>query len=1029
MPNTIVSDEPLNHAAKEPLPSWDRPPSVRPPVIPSPTEFPFHELAWEKFERLCQDIALVHRFTNVHRYGTHGQTQDGVDFTGDSPEGERTAFQVRRKKGLTAGELKTAVRDYAKGAVAGRTDAFVVCMSIEANERKLQDKLYELNQRNSFPIRLWDAVELTHRLRDQEDLVRKFFGVYWAEVYFSTSSERSRHQDTKVLLTGPVQALGLTAKVEEAEHLAQTSPAKAAEVYGVVADELRERFPGYADRFDWLQANSLKDAGNPGASHDALMKLAICNLVERAEPSPGVTPALGNLHDDVDKTRQARAAAIHSFGQWHERPQALEDLARWFDALGPDDEYAPVVAMLVAEAAVADREFRIVLDRVDRLRRAGENGDSKTTLRVSLALADAGVEGDWVHLIHQARELRLPKQERAYVFLRAARWSAWEGEVEQAEQLYRMAMKFAADADLDLDVEKALWSLTKLYTFKRFEIKHHEELVETNQLALAIQGSRSYVTTNSRTRERAFRHLANRQLPDAHLWSRYRLLESIRSGSLADELEARALLARLFGESDEPLAALEQGLLGGDKKQVEDLSSQLDVWPDFLTDMVSSTTSWVRKAALAALEQLGDIAPVPVAHGLAHELVDQLQRNPDDRWTAPAQFQALQSVVLEATQGDLELVMPVLAQVAPRALDTYRLTDPGVGMVAARLYRFRPVFRRGAASVLAEMAMSSPDNDLNRALGECGDDLDALVVAIEHVAEREERDLAGPLSYLEHLNAATRRLWSNRLQFVEQYPLGKRPKHNLGTRFDISMQFLEEQEGEVIDRYVQKLVAIGSNHHEPVMNRAAALGSAAITVEMLSTERKRELSRIVRPLTNRATRLSELDKYENSSLHPLSRFRIAFGTVANVQAAALHFLARSVTEPEDRSNVLEMALQWLWVESEELQRASATVLTMPHLLSPDIRIVDLVGHSNPWIRSAAVAILSMQQSPDQALLEHLASDANRLVRIGVVYALEQIRDVAPEVYEHIGSCLLDDQSAIVRALTAQALASASQQGC
>ena len=73
-------------------------------------------------------------------------------------------------------------------------------------------------------------------------------------------------------------------------------------------------------------------------------------------------------------------------------------------------------------------------------------------------------------------------------------------------------------------------------------------------------------------------------------------------------------------------------------------------------------------------------------------------------------------------------------------------------------------------------------------------------------------------------------------------------------------------------------------------------------------------------------------------------------------------------------------------------------------------------------------MLSMQQSPDQVLLERLASDTNRLVRIRVVYALQEIREVAPEVAECIGSRLLDDQSAIVRALTAQALASTSQQG-
>ena len=813
--------------------------------------------------------------------------------------------------------MEAAVQDYEEGTVAGRTDAFVVCMSIEANDRKLQDTLAALKQQHqhSFTIELWDAVELTHCLHDQETLVRKYFGSQWAEAYFGRSPRGSRLLDSEALLLGPIEARGLTEKVEEAGHLAQTSPAEAAKTYQEIADELRECFPAYADRFDLLQAKSLKDARNSAAGHDVLMELAVRDLIERAEPkpSPEVASAFDELRDDVDETRQAREAALRYFVQWHEHPQALEDFARWFDALRPDDEYTPVIAMLVAEAAVADRRFRIVLDRVESLRRAGENGNRKTALRVSVALADVGVEEEREHLTRQAEELRLPKQERAYVLLRTARWSAWEGEVKRAEQLYRMAMKFAADADLDLDVEKALWSLTVLYPIER-----HEERAETYRSALTIQGSRSYVTTNPRTREHVYRHLANQQLSNAHRWSRYRLLEAIRSGSLADELEARAHLARVYGESDEPLAALEQGLLGGDHIHVKDLSSQLDAWPDFLTDMVGNPAPWVQATALAALEQLGDFAPVPVAQELAHDLVERLQEPSTDVIDRPAIFRALQTVVVEATEGDLERLMPLLEQVAPRDLDTYRPTDPGVGMVAARLYRFRPAFRSRAASVLTEMAAGRLVHHWIRALNECGDDLDELIAAFVRVAEREGSDLTATLSDLGYLNTATRKLWSDHLQLVEQYPLEKHSPDRFSTRFDISRQFLDEQEVEVVDQYVHKLIAIGSNHHEPVRIRATALESAATAVERLSTERKQELSGIVRPLTNRATRISEWDEHQAGTLHPLSRFRSSFGNVADVQTAALLFLAQSATEQEDCSNVREMALQWLWAESEDL---------------------------------------------------------------------------------------------------------------
>ena len=184
----------------------------------------------------------------------------------------------------------------------------------------------------------------------------------------------------------------------------------------------------------------------------------------------------------------------------------------------------------------------------------------------------------------------------------------WKGDLECSERQYRMALKWSSDADLDLDVEKALWSLTALGTIRAIEpetIERFREYAETNRLALAIQGSRSFVPLNPRTRERAFMHLANEALPDAHLWIRFRLIEAIRSGSIMDELNSRALLARLYGQLNEPVAALEQGLLGNDYKQVKAISSQLEVWPDYLADMVSSPALWVRKGALTALEQLG----------------------------------------------------------------------------------------------------------------------------------------------------------------------------------------------------------------------------------------------------------------------------------------------------------------------------------------------------------------------------------------------------------------------------------------
>ena len=218
------------------------------------------------------------------------------------------------------------------------------------------------------------------------------------------------------------------------------------------------------------------------------------------------------------------------------------------------------------------------------------------------------------------------------------------------------------------------------------------------------------------------------------------MIEAIRSGSLMDEFDSRALLAQLYSQSKEPVTALEQSLLGGDYNQIKEISSCLEVWPDYLADMVSSPALWVWRGTLMALEQLGDLALIETSRRLARTLIEQLQENADSRWTAPATIQALQAVVLEADESDLEQLMSVLERLAPRKPNQYKPTDQGVSIVAARLYRFRPAFQRRSASVLAEMAVSCLESYLERAFSACGTDLGELITALECIAERERLD-------------------------------------------------------------------------------------------------------------------------------------------------------------------------------------------------------------------------------------------------------------------------------------------------
>jgi len=822
-----------------------------------------------------------------------------------------------------------------------------------------------------------------------------------------------RHSlDADALLLGPVQALGLARDVEEAQRVASTAPAEAAELYEEIAQSLRGRFPGYADRFEKLRADALKVAGRSDASHDLLMKLAIRELSEKAEPqlSAAVAHNLERLRENVDQVRKARGDALIFFGRCHEYSGELERLADCFDNLEWDDEHAPFVAAILVEAALADRDFEVVLDRHESLRGLDTGGNTSIALRIRAALGDAGVPGLWPDLISEAESSRFPAAERTYIFLRGARWYAWNGQLDRAKSLCQLAMKLGSEADLDLDVENALWSLTFLHSLG----DPSQELFETNRMAMSIDGSRSYVTLNSRTRQRSYQYLANGQLPDAHLWTQYRLLEAIRSGCLMDELESHVILARIYSQSDEPLGALEHAILGGSQKLVKELAPLVSEWPAFLTDTLVTKAPWVRRTSLLALKYVGDLAPPDVARTLVSELLCQLHKDPIDTRTVPPLLEALGTIILEGTDEDLVRLIPYLERASVRESGKYRLTDPGVMTLAARLYRFRPRFRKQAATVLGEMAVGSHTGELSRVLDECGDDTGELSEALVRVAEREMLDLAGPLSDLRHLTEATRSLWSRRLQFVSDHPLGKQSSSPIGPRYDVPVEFLRELESTASLQYVDKLVEIGSDDDQMIVNRASALAAAANVVDVLSPGDKEQLFGRVLPLAEQPIQISDMDEFHASTQHPLSRFRMSMGSAADIRTSAGWLLGRAATSPDECTAAVEIALNWVRSDDSALQEAGGSILTLPNLSSYVLHSTELANHKNPSVRRAAVWMPEIQERPGTETFERLAADPDRNVRIAVAQALRSAESMDPESYERIRTRLCADRSAIVR---------------
>ena len=229
------------------------------------------------------------------------------------------------------------------------------------------------------------------------------------------------------------------------------------------------------------------------------------------------------------------------------------------------------------------------------------------------------------------------------------------------------------------------------------------------------------------------------------------------------------------------------------------------------------------------------------------------------------------------------------------------------------------------------MAVGSHTGAWSRALDECGDDTGELTEAFVRVAQREMLDLAGPLSDLGHVNEVTLALWSRRLQFVFDHPLGKQSRSAIGPRYDVPAEFLRELGSTAFLQYVDKLVEIGSDDGQLVLNRAVALAAAANVVDLLSTSDRDQVFRRVRPLAEQPIQISEMDEYHTSTQHPLSRFRMSLGSETDVRTSAGWLLGRAATSRDECTAVMEIALDWVRSGDSVLQDEGASILTLPNV--------------------------------------------------------------------------------------------------
>jgi hypothetical protein len=152
------------------------PEALRPPVEPRLQVLPFDQLTWEQFERLCAAlVAAQPQVLDCHLYGLRGENQKGIDIVAEQQGESRRetwVYQCKRYREYGVGALREAL-----DKITYPADFKVVFLSREAG-RALRD---EVKARGN--VFLWDANDISRKLKNHPQLIEDFFGVAWRRAF------------------------------------------------------------------------------------------------------------------------------------------------------------------------------------------------------------------------------------------------------------------------------------------------------------------------------------------------------------------------------------------------------------------------------------------------------------------------------------------------------------------------------------------------------------------------------------------------------------------------------------------------------------------------------------------------------------------------------------------------------------------------------------------------------------------------------------------------------------------------------
>ncbi|MCZ4587662.1 hypothetical protein O4328_28910 [Rhodococcus opacus] len=1058
-------------------PIYKRPSPGTTPTQPAGEDLDLR-MGWDRFEKLVLELSrdlLDISHIMLRRYGTQGQTQDGIDIAGREPDGRYSVVQCKEYAKFTKSDLREAVETFANGKRPFGAYRFVVAVSTNAQTTQLAKELEKLQEEHpDLELDLWGSEQLNTALKKRADLVGQFWTRETADVVCTGAppsgvplSPPNRILQADQVLVGPLRTDEVAPRLRDAEAKRSEEPLEAAIIYGALADELNDSgYRGHASAMHDKQLDALAAAGAVDeaaalAGHLAAVKLhhgdddsadlqrrwldrwAGVDLVAQLTGTAPAAPA----SPETKRHAALISAAVRGY------QDVLGDMDELLDVLNdtssgvPAPPYQPLLVLLLAESMLIDAPER--LSSLDNLvaNAIGQVGatpiadvQNDVALRLRLIRAEYD-DAEHERLLREARRHTLKRPHAALVHAREARRCALNAVPEDALDHWLDAVEDGIHADLTEDAANWLYAIQRLKSAYGIAMT-----VDEHRLAQSLRTSAGerLIPQYRNARELALNEfVANRPIA-AVIATRRWLTESTVAGHWAAERSALELLGDLYGANAEPDRAASFYQRAGSTKN---LSKLVRAVRDHALPLrpLSDAPWWELRGRFQVLAEQSDHLDDHSAETLLPELIALARQKRAEAPNHPLTIQVTASACALAARGSAaqaQEVLDLLENDVPRPPNEFRHSDREHSRACLAIVKTHPEVAQSAVNRLLDLAHGDAPGAIDALLNEqllkmLGAELPdgSLAYSQSGTPSFAEEFRSAVRERVESLVTDRRHLSANLLQAVDpgnpmlqgaaeaaRDRILNRPApdpSNANSGVDI---VASAQQASVLDVGQQKLcldkmVAVAGDRGETAENRQEALIGASYHVRSQPAEVRSEVFARCSSFVRGDEDGSAFDAMITGPSHPLSVVQVNLGT-SSLRGAGLRLAAASASTRDQCEWVRDNAFALLNSgEKSDVDRAVQVLHKLPVEVTEGIEPALLSPHKNVAVRQLAAVISVRRAEECEPTATALAHDP--VVSVRWTLAHELSRAVGPpEVIDRLKDVLrTDSRYSVRRALT------------